>query len=62
MSLSDEIMNPQDTKPELPVSKKPLPVELSELSTEEDYDEGSDPYNSTGTYVIAACKFEQDGD
>jgi len=61
MLLSDEIMNLQNTKPESPVSKEPVPVELAELSVAEDCDQGSDPYNNTGTYVIAACEFEQEG-
>ena len=33
-------------------------VEASELSISEDCDQGSDPYNSTGQYVIIKPRFD----
>jgi hypothetical protein len=33
-------------------------VAANELSISEDCDQGSDPYNSTGQYVIIKCRFD----
>ena len=74
IDFRDKTMNTLKTRPVATAQKSPLQVEtelrnhvqvlhselseIDELSIDEDFDTGGDPYNSTGSHVIIEQKKE----